>query len=45
MSIIAKRLHEAFHEPDTRVYRRVQGGVWALIVLSILLLVLEGLLS
>jgi voltage-gated potassium channel Kch len=38
------RLHSAFHEPNTRVYRVVQGSVWALIVLSIVLLVVEAFL-
>ncbi|MDX1383302.1 MAG: ion transporter [Thermoanaerobaculia bacterium] len=37
-------LHAAFHESDTRIYRYVQGAVGALIVLSIALLVVEGLL-
>ena len=45
MSAIIKRLHEAFHEPGTRINHRVQGGVWALILLSILLLVLDGVLA
>ncbi len=39
-----KRIHAAFHQPTTRIYRVVQGSVWALIVLSILLLVLEAML-
>jgi voltage-gated potassium channel len=38
-------LHAAFHEPSTRLYRYVQGAVWALIVLSIVLLVVEALLA
>jgi voltage-gated potassium channel len=37
-------LHAAFHDPDTRAYRWTQGAVWALIVLSISLLVLEAVL-
>lgn len=37
-------VHAAFHRPSTRVYRVVQGVVWALIVLSIVLLVAEALL-
>ena len=37
-------LHAAFHEPATRVYRVVQGTVWALILLSIAFLTLEALL-
>jgi voltage-gated potassium channel len=39
---MGKHLHAAFHEPETRIYRIVQGFVWALIVLSILLLVVEA---
>ena len=34
-------VHRAFHQPDTPLYRWVQGGVWALILLSIVLLGLE----
>ena len=41
---VTQRLHQAFHEPDTALYRSVQGVVSALIVLSILLLVLEAVL-
>ena len=37
-------LHAAFHEPDTQVYRVVQGTVWALIIVSILFLVIEAFL-
>ncbi len=37
-------MYAAFHEPKSVVYRYVQGFVWALILLSILLLVLEALL-
>jgi voltage-gated potassium channel len=37
-------LYAAFHKPDTRIYRMAQGAVWALIVLSIGLLVVEALL-
>jgi len=37
-------IHAAFHEPDTRVYRYVQGTVWGLILLSVALLVAEALL-
>ncbi len=37
-------IHAAFHEPDTRIYRVVQGTVWGLILLSIALLVVEALL-
>ncbi len=35
-------LHAAFHEPNTRIYRVVQGAVWTLIVLSITLLIIEA---
>ena len=34
-------VHAAFHQPDTRIYRWVQGIVWALILLSIVLLGVE----
>ncbi|MBW2460169.1 MAG: ion transporter [Deltaproteobacteria bacterium] len=34
-------VHEAFHEPATRVYRVVEGLIWALIVLSVVLLAAE----
>ena len=44
MNTLAATLHAAFHEQGTRIYRIVQGAVWALIVLSILLLVVEALL-
>ena len=44
MSALGSRLHAAFHRPDTRVYRVVQGGVWSLIVTSIVLLLVEALL-
>jgi voltage-gated potassium channel len=37
-------LHAAFHEPSRRIYRVVQGTVWALIVSSIVLLVVEALM-
>jgi voltage-gated potassium channel len=42
MQTIFRQLHAAFHESETRIYGIVQGTVWALIVLSILLLVLEA---
>ena len=45
MSILAAHLHAAFHEPNSTVYRYVQGLIAALIFLSILLLVLEVVLS
>jgi voltage-gated potassium channel len=44
MSTSDSRLRAAFHAPETRIYRYVQGTVWALIVLSILLLVIEVIL-
>lgn len=37
-------IHAAFHEPSTRIYRVVQGTIWALIVLSIAMLMVELLL-
>jgi len=43
MTALFANLHAAFHEPSTRVYRIVQGAVWTLIVLSIVLLVVEAL--
>jgi voltage-gated potassium channel len=43
MRALATQLHAAFHEPNTRVYRYVQGVIWTLIIASILLLVLEAL--
>jgi len=42
MMTLVDGLRSAFHEPNTRVYRIVQGAVWALIVLSISLLVVEA---
>ena len=45
MSTPAAHLHAAFHEPDTTLYRYVQGTISALIFFSILLLVLEVVLS
>jgi len=44
MRVLADSLHAAFHEPGSRIYRVVQGTVWALIVLSISSLVIEALL-
>ena len=43
MNELIGRIHAAFHQPDTPIYRVVQGTVWALIVLSISLLVMEAL--
>lgn len=37
-------LHAAFHERETPAYRYVQGAIWALILISVLLLVVEALL-
>jgi voltage-gated potassium channel len=44
MNALAKSIHAAFHDPSTRIYRYVQGAVWALIVVSIGMLVAEALL-
>lgn len=44
MSVLASNVRAAFHQPETRIYGYVQGSIWALIVLSILLLVLEAVL-
>jgi Trk K+ transport system NAD-binding subunit len=44
VSAFLKGWHAAFHEPETRIFRIVQGLVVALIVLSIVLLVVEALL-
>jgi voltage-gated potassium channel len=44
MKALTAALHAAFHDPGTRVYRWTQGTVWALIVLSISLLVFEAVL-
>lgn len=41
---LAAHVHAAFHLPSTRIYRFVQGWIWALIVLAIILLVVEALL-
>ena len=40
----AETIHTAFHEPETRTYRIVQGVVWSLIFLSIAMLIAEPLL-
>jgi voltage-gated potassium channel len=37
------RTRDAFHRPTTKIYRVVQGSVWALILLSIVILIVEGL--
>jgi voltage-gated potassium channel len=42
MKTLVDSLYAAFHEPGTRIYQVVQGAVWALIVLSISLLVVEA---
>ena len=44
MSSLASYLQAAFHEPNSQVYRYVQGTIWALILLSILLLIIEAVL-
>ena len=38
MSQLFEALHRAFHRPETRLYRWVQGLIWALIFLSVGLL-------
>jgi len=38
---VIQALHGAFHKPSTPAYRWVAGTVWALILISILLVVLE----
>ncbi len=43
MHSLIVNVHAAFHEPRTRIYRVVQGAVWTLIVISIVLLVVEAL--
>ena len=44
MNLFIANLCAAFHEPSTRIYRLVQGLIWALILLSVSVLVLEALL-
>ena len=44
MRTLVDKVNAAFHEPGTRIYRVVQGVVWALIVLSISLLIAEALM-
>lgn len=44
MRRLGELIHAAFHEPRTQIYAIVQGIVWALIFLSIALLVVESLL-
>lgn len=41
MQPLAKLVRDAFHRPSTRVYRWTQGLVWALILVSVALVVLE----
>lgn len=41
---LGARIHAAFHEPDTQIYRVVQGVVWGLIFLSIVMLIVESML-
>ena len=43
MSAAIATVRAAFHQPDTRIYRIVQGTIWALIVVSIVVLVAEAL--
>ena len=43
MRTLGLHLHAAFHESDTRIYRYVQGSIWALILVAIAILVLEAL--
>lgn len=45
MTTLVQHLHDAFHDPDTRIHRIVQGSIWALIVLAIALLVGEAVLA
>lgn len=42
---VLQLVHAAFHQPETRIYRWVQGIVWALILLSIVLLGVEFLVA
>ena len=42
LSRLALGLHDAFHAPRTGAYRWVQGTIWALIVVSIALLITEA---
>jgi len=44
MTAMTDGLHAAFHDPSTRIYRWTQGIVWALIVSSITLLIIEAVL-
>lgn len=44
MTALKASIHAAFHRPESRVYRVVQGVVWALIGLSAALLLSEALL-
>lgn len=41
MKAVADVIHTAFHRPDTRLYKVVNGAVWLLIVASVGLFVLE----
>lgn len=41
MLAVLEVVRAAFHRPDTRIYRIVQGSVWTLIALSVALLLLE----
>ncbi|HMB69968.1 MAG TPA: potassium channel family protein, partial [bacterium] len=44
MTAALHHVRAAFHDPSARVYQVVQGGIWALILLSIVSLVLEAML-
>ncbi len=41
MSALAEALQSALHRPETRLYRWIQGAVWALIVVSVVLFVVH----
>jgi voltage-gated potassium channel len=41
MNALAELVHTAFHRPETRLYKVVNGGVWLLIVFSVVLFLLE----
>ena len=43
--LVTTALHAAFHEPRKRIHRVVQSVVWALILLSIAILIAEPLLQ
>lgn len=41
MNPLAELVHTAFHRPETRLYKVVNGTVWLLIVVSVVLFLLE----